>query len=84
MKLKSILLYAIAISLSACATSPRASALGGVKPYPLKVCLVTGNDLGSMGDEQRFVYQGQEMKFCCEPCKDKFLKNPAKYLTKLP
>lgn len=56
---------------------------GGTKPYPLKTCIVTDNDLGSMGDEQRFVYQGQEIKFCCKPCEAKFLKNPAKYLAKL-
>jgi hypothetical protein len=56
---------------------------GGTKPYPLKTCIITDNDLGSMGDEQRIVYQGQEIKFCCKPCEAKFLKNPAKYLAKL-
>lgn len=54
-----------------------------VKPYPLDVCIVTDNELGSMGDEQRMVYEGQEIKFCCKPCERKFLKNPAKYLEKL-
>ena len=54
-----------------------------VKPYPLTVCIVTDNDLGSMGDERRFVYEGQEIKICCQPCERKFLKNPKTYLKKL-
>ncbi len=54
-----------------------------VKPYPLKTCIVTDNDLGSMGDEKVIVYEGQEIKFCCAPCEKKFRKNPAKYLEKL-
>lgn len=57
---------------------------GAVKPYPLELCIVTDNDLGSMGDERRFVYEGQEIKICCKPCERKFLKDPARYLAKLP
>jgi hypothetical protein len=56
---------------------------GPPKPYPLDVCIVTDNDLGSMGEETELVYEGQVIKFCCEPCERKFLKNPAKYLGKL-
>lgn len=54
-----------------------------VKPYPLKTCLVTDNDLKSMGDPVTIVHDGQEIKFCCAPCEKKFLKDPAKYLEKL-
>jgi DNA/RNA endonuclease YhcR with UshA esterase domain len=53
------------------------------KPYPLKTCLVTDNDLGSMGEETTLIYDGQVIKFCCKPCEAKFLKDPAKYLAKL-
>lgn len=53
------------------------------KPYPLKVCLVSDNDLDSMGEQASFVYQGQTIKVCCKPCIAKFEKNPAKYLKKL-
>jgi len=53
------------------------------KPYPLDVCIVTDNDLGSMGEETEMVYEGQVIKFCCKPCERKFLKDPAKYLEKL-
>ncbi len=53
------------------------------KPYPLAVCLVTDNDLGSMGEETSIVYEGQTIKFCCAPCEKKFRANPAKFLAKL-
>lgn len=53
------------------------------KPYPLDVCIVTDNDLGSMGEETEIVHNGQTVKFCCKPCEEKFLKNPARYLEKL-
>ncbi len=58
-------------------------AKGAVKPYPIKLCIVTDNDLGSMGDPRTFVYEGQEIKICCKPCEKKFLKTPEKYLAKL-
>ena len=56
---------------------------GGTKRYPLKTCIVTDNDLDSMGGERKLVYRGQEVKFCCAPCIKKFNKNPDKYLSKL-
>jgi YHS domain-containing protein len=54
-----------------------------VKAYPLKVCIVSDNDLDSMGEQASFIYQGQTIKVCCKPCIAKFEKNPAKYLKKL-
>lgn len=54
-----------------------------VKPYPLKMCVVSGNALGSMGKIVTKVYEGQEMKFCCKPCVKKFDANPTRYLAKL-
>ncbi|MBU6300096.1 MAG: hypothetical protein KGS60_00960 [Verrucomicrobia bacterium] len=53
------------------------------KPYPLKVCLVSGNELDSMGGPVSKVYNGQEIKFCCKPCVKKFEANQQKYLAKL-
>lgn len=53
------------------------------KSYPLKTCIVTDNDLDSMGEQASFVYQGQTIKVCCKPCIAKFEKNPAKYLKKI-
>ncbi len=52
-------------------------------PYPLKTCLVTDNELGSMGKVVTKVHDGRQIKFCCKPCVKKFDANPAKYLSKL-
>ncbi|MEK0448369.1 MAG: hypothetical protein RL088_637 [Verrucomicrobiota bacterium] len=85
-KLTSIILAALTTLLASCASGGggATAAIGGAKPYPLKTCLVTGNDLNSMGDEQVITYEGRVLKFCCEPCVAKFKKNPVKYLAKLP
>ena len=53
------------------------------KPYPLKTCIVSDNDLDSMGEQASFIFQGQTIKVCCKPCIAKFEKNTAKYLKKL-
>ena len=73
----------LGLTLAACSTSTLANA-ADVKPYPLKVCLVSGNELGSMGKPITKVYGSQEIKFCCKPCIKKFEANKAKYLAKLP
>lgn len=53
------------------------------KPYPLKVCIVSGEDLGSMGDAVSVVHEGRTIKFCCDKCVPKFNEDPSKYLSKL-
>jgi hypothetical protein len=53
------------------------------KPYPLKTCLVSGEELGKMGEPFRFSYKGQEIKLCCKGCEKDFNKEPEKYLQKL-
>jgi YHS domain-containing protein len=70
----------LALTAVSCATSKTASS---VKPYPLKVCLVSGNDLDSMGDTITEEYHGKQVKFCCKPCVKKFHVNPEKYLSKI-
>jgi YHS domain-containing protein len=52
-------------------------------PYPLNTCPVSGDKLGEMGAPCVFVYQGQEIKFCCPDCKKDFLKDPQKYLKQI-
>lgn len=87
MKTKPLYLLLIALlglTLSACSSTVGSVSATGTKPYPLSVCLVTGNDLDSMGGPVTKVYNGQQIKFCCEPCVEKFESNQAKYLTKLP
>jgi len=51
-----------------------------IKPYSLKICIVSGEELGSMVDYIRFVYKDQEVKVCCKPCVKKFKRSPQKYL----
>ena len=58
-------------------------AFAATAAYPLKTCLVSDNELGSMGKVVTKVYQDQEVKLCCKPCIKKFDANPAKYLGKL-
>jgi len=71
----------IALVLASCSTTSTNS--GEVKSYPHDTCLVTDNKLGSMGDPVTIVHEGQEVKFCCQPCVKKFKATPEKYLSKL-
>lgn len=64
--------------------SPEASTdTASARPYPLDVCIVSDEKLGSMGDPVVKVVDGQEVKFCCKSCLPDFDKEPAKFLTKL-
>jgi len=51
------------------------------KPYTLKKCMVSGDDLDETGDMKPYVFthQGHEIKLCCEAC----LKDSAKYIKKI-
>ena len=57
--------------------------------YPLKTCIVSGEELGGdMGEAVDYVYrqQGQPdrlIRFCCNKCVAKFEKNPEKYLKEI-
>lgn len=64
----------LTLFIGACATG---------KPYPLDTCIVSDNELGSMGDAISYNHNGQEVKFCCKPCIKKFEKDPEKFLKKL-
>lgn len=52
-------------------------------PYPLAVCPISGENLGSMGDPVVKLYDGREVRFCCDSCPPKFEKDLAKSLTSL-
>ncbi|MGD9418783.1 MAG: hypothetical protein Q7R22_007565 [Verrucomicrobiota bacterium JB025] len=78
----------LAIAASSCKeqaaeTGAADSAAVAPKSYPLDVCLVSGEELGSMGEPVSLIHDGQEIKFCCDSCEPKFRKDPAKYLSKL-
>ncbi len=53
------------------------------KPYPLKTCIVSDEELGSMGDPYTFTHEGQEFQLCCKSCLKSFKKDPAKHVKKL-
>lgn len=82
MKTKTLLqISTLLILATGCTTS--SSVASSAQSYPLKVCLVSGNKLDSMGDTITETYNGREVKFCCEPCVKKFHAHPEKYLPKL-
>jgi YHS domain-containing protein len=56
---------------------------GAAKPYTLKNCIVSGEELGGMGKPVSKVYEGQEVKFCCKSCIKKFEKDQAAFLKKI-
>ena len=51
--------------------------------YPLKTCLVSDEDLESMGGAFVLKHEGVTVKFCCEGCVEDFQKDPKKFLAKL-
>jgi YHS domain-containing protein len=48
-----------------------------------KICPVTGQALGSMGDPIKVTAKGRSIFLCCAGCKKKFFANPEKYFKKL-
>ena len=73
-KLAAIFLLSIAASASA----------GEVKPYPLKTCIVSDEELDPKRKPVSVVYEGQEVRVCCRECKGEFQSDPGKFLNKLP
>jgi YHS domain-containing protein len=59
-------------------TTPDAS-----KVYPINWCVVSGEELGTMGAPVVYDYQGRTIKFCCKSCIKIFEKEPARYIAKL-
>lgn len=55
------------------------------KPYPLKTCVVTDEEIGKDPDMKPhvFTHKGQEVKLCCKGCLKDFEKDPAKYTKKI-
>ena len=48
--------------------------------YPLKTCVVSGEELGGMGPPVAVSYDGTEVQFCCADCIGKFTADPEKYV----
>lgn len=51
--------------------------------YPLDTCVVSGEELGSMGEPVEYVHEYRLVRLCCGGCKSGFEKDPGKYLDKL-
>jgi hypothetical protein len=72
---------------SAAPAAPDAAWLAQAKAeYPLKTCVVSGDEFGgSMGEAVDYVYQqagkpDRLIRFCCKDCRKDFNADPAKYL----
>ena len=51
--------------------------------YPLTTCVVSGEDLGSMGKPVEVTHEGTTVKLCCKSCIKEFNASPAKFVAKL-
>ena len=83
MKTKPFALFAALSLLSLAACKGPSSGSEGIIPYTSEDCIVTDNELGSMGDPVTIIYEGREIKFCCAPCEEEFRAEPEKFLSKL-
>lgn len=52
-------------------------------PYPLSFCVVTGDELDAMGGPVALVHEGRHLQFCCDSCKEEFIKDPGKWSAKI-
>lgn len=55
------------------------------KPYPLKTCIVSDEEINDKGEMKPHVFavEGQEVKLCCKSCLKDFNKDKAGYLKKI-
>lgn len=55
------------------------------KPYTLKICVVSDEELEEKGDMKPYVFthEGRQIKLCCESCLKDFKKDSAKYIKKI-
>lgn len=53
--------------------------------YPLKTCVVSGDQLGEMGEPINYVHRpaNRLVRFCCEGCIEPFKKEPDAFLAKI-
>jgi len=58
------------------------------KDYPLKTCVISKEDLGTMGEPTDLIYRAEGspdrlVRFCCESCIKDFKKDPAAALKRI-
>ncbi len=54
-----------------------------VENYPATTCLISGEELGGMGDPIDLLYGNTLVRLCCKGCVKGFWKDPAKHMTAL-
>ncbi|MCS6970723.1 MAG: hypothetical protein RMM29_03180 [Planctomycetota bacterium] len=69
------------LAAAAAASAAAETTTAAVQPYPLAVCLVSREPLGSA--PRVVVHEGQEIKLCCGACLRRFERDPAFYLKRL-
>lgn len=52
-------------------------------PYPLDMCIISGEKLGSMGKPVILNHEGRELRLCCGGCIERFRAEPAKFVKSL-
>ena len=72
-----VLVLAAAVLTAPAAMAEEAARVGD--PYPLNVCAVAGEPLGSMGEPIVKVVEGREVRFCCAGCVGKYEKSTATF-----
>ncbi|MGK0190125.1 MAG: hypothetical protein ACI9R3_005945 [Verrucomicrobiales bacterium] len=88
MKIKTTLsiILALPLAMASCSKDdPAASDTGKAAEgdYPLTTCVVSGEELGSMGEPVVKEHNGKTVKFCCKSCLPKFDKDPETYMAKI-
>lgn len=85
--LSSLAASAVLLTLSACKESSTSAETETTlntatsnTDYPLEICVVSGEKLGSMGEPFVIDHGGTEVRFCCDNCLPKFNEDPAKYV----
>ena len=85
------LLALLSFTLASCSKEESEPAGGGSETvstetadsYPLTTCVVSGEELGGMGEPVEYDHNGTLVKFCCKNCIPKFEADPEKYMAKL-
>jgi len=70
-------------AVAAVADSEAAIVKAQAPSYPLATCVVSGEELGSMGDPIDHVVSGRLVRLCCKSCVKKVDASPASFIAKI-
>lgn len=82
MKLTLILLSSLLLG-AGIAPAADAKETGVPASYPLKKCVISDEELGTMGKAVKVTYEGTDVYLCCKSCLKDFNKEPAKFVAKV-